>query len=173
MTNIRCKGGKEIDLLAMNPMTMQRYHIESRISTTFKLKLEATYTKDGRCHKNGLDYFKKDKFEHPLVKEKINEIFGETEYSKVLVVWNVEDISLLDVARKQYGFEIWFIDDLINEILVKGNLKGSRDDVLRLIELISILLKERVKTYHMRRRVTRKTIEEEGRLPQIPREEQI
>jgi hypothetical protein len=34
MTNIRCKGGKEIDLLAVNPITGKRYHIESRVSTS-------------------------------------------------------------------------------------------------------------------------------------------
>jgi Holliday junction resolvase-like predicted endonuclease len=60
MTNIRCKGGKEIDLLAINPKTLERYHVKSRVSTTFKLKLKATYSKKGRCYKNGIDYFAKE-----------------------------------------------------------------------------------------------------------------
>jgi len=71
MTNIQLKGKKEIDLLAVNPVLNQYYHIESRVSTTFKLREKATYTKDGRCHRNGLDYFRKEKFEHSTVKQRI------------------------------------------------------------------------------------------------------
>lgn len=42
MTNIKCKGGKEIDLLAVVPITLERYYVESRVSTTFKLREKAT-----------------------------------------------------------------------------------------------------------------------------------
>jgi nucleoid DNA-binding protein len=38
MTNIKCRGNKEIDLLAMNPKTNEKYHVEARVSTTFSLK---------------------------------------------------------------------------------------------------------------------------------------
>jgi hypothetical protein len=41
MTNVKCKGGKEIDLLAMDPKTLEKYHVESRVSTSFKLRREA------------------------------------------------------------------------------------------------------------------------------------
>lgn len=175
MTNVKCKGGKEIDLLAMNPKTLEKYHVESRVSTSFKLRLEATSTKNGRCHKNGLDYFHKEKFEHEAVKNKVIEVFGNSHYRKILVIWNVTDISLLDVSQEKYGIEIRFIDDLINDLLVKGNLKGSRDDVLRMIDLISILLKQSVKTrrFFSGKRVTKEEMEEEARLPQIPRREVV
>jgi len=46
---------------------LKKYHIESRVSTTLKLREKATKKKDGTSHKDGLDYFKKDKFEHSAV----------------------------------------------------------------------------------------------------------
>jgi hypothetical protein len=70
MANVKCKGGKEIDLLAINPKNLERYHIESRVSTTFKLRHKATFTKGGTCHKNGIDYISKEKFSDKHVLEK-------------------------------------------------------------------------------------------------------
>ena len=171
MTNVKCAGGKEIDLLAMNPKTSDRYHVESRVSTTFKLKGTATFNKKtGACHKNGLDYFHKEKFEHEAVKKKISEYFGNNDYKKILVVWSMEDISLADFALKKYGFWVCYIDEMINDLLVKGNIRGSRDDVLRVIELVSVLQKTFVKSRRLGGRVSKEEMEEESRLPQFPRD---
>jgi hypothetical protein len=60
MTNVRCKGGKEIDLLAINPLTRKKYHVESRVSTTFSLKAKDTYSHRGNLkipHRDGIDFF--------------------------------------------------------------------------------------------------------------------
>jgi hypothetical protein len=65
------------------------------VSTTFKLRDKATYTKDGRCHKNGLDYFQLEKFEHSKIKDKVKELFGDAEYHKCLVVWNLDGLNYL------------------------------------------------------------------------------
>jgi hypothetical protein len=86
MTNVRCAHGKEIDLLAINPRNGEKYHVESRISTTFKLREKATRKKNGTSHKDGLDYFKAEKFEHQAVLTRIKELLGDLNYSKVLVV---------------------------------------------------------------------------------------
>jgi hypothetical protein len=144
MTNVKCEGNKEIDLLSINPITMERCHVESRISTTFKLRLEATYTKRGTCHRNGLDYFNKEKFEHPAVKKKILELFGNVPYSKVLFIWDTQcgGGTIRRIAKEKYGIEIM---DLGAIIAVFKGLKlpsGSRDDVLRIMELVSKLDKE-------------------------------
>lgn len=146
MTNIKCSGGKEIDLLAINPKNMERYHVESWVSTIFKLRESATYTKAGRCRRNGLDYFNKEKFEHSAVKSSINRIFGDADYQKVLVVWYVHDHKIPEIARRQYGIEVWTLGGIIYELMsgdyrsgsMSGNYRlGSRDDVLRLLELTS------------------------------------
>ena len=42
MTNIKCKRGKEVDLLAVNPRTGEKYHVESRIDTSPSFK-KATF----------------------------------------------------------------------------------------------------------------------------------
>jgi hypothetical protein len=91
MTNIRCKGGKEIDILATNPTTGKKYHVESRVSTVFKLREQATKKKDGTSHKNGLNYFKKEKFENSAVLARIKELLGDKDYEKVLVVHDTEE----------------------------------------------------------------------------------
>jgi len=134
MTNIRCKGNKEIDLLAVNPIKPEYYHVESRVSTTFKLGENATYTKDGRCHRDGLDYFSKEKFEHPLVKEKIRELFGASKYRKWLVVWQVRNENLVMKALHEYDIEIYWIHELIANLRQQKLTSGSRDVVMRMIE---------------------------------------
>lgn len=138
MTNIRLKGGKEIDLLAVNPRTGEKWHVEARVSTTFKLRVESTKTKNGRSHKDGLDYFYEEKFNHPTVKEAVKKIFGSGDYKKVIVVWGVKENKVFAKA-KNLGIEIWLIADLIKELkeqIEKGQIKGSRDDILRTIELV-------------------------------------
>jgi len=146
MTNIRCRGGKEIDLLAVDPRNDRRWHVEARVSTSFPIRMRATYTRDGRCHRNGLDWFKKEKFEHPYVLERIKEIFGSLEdYEKILVVFTTEKgyaPEWIEEAYKKYGIRVWFIRDVIEALKERIRVVGARDDVLRLIELISMIEKQ-------------------------------
>ena len=138
MTNIRCKGGKEIDVLAMNPITGKKYHIESRVSTTFKLREQATEKKDGTSHKDGLNYFKKEKFEHSTVLARVKELFGDLDYEKVLVVHDTEEPrdALIQKALDKYGIHILLMKDVIADLKEEVEVRGSRDDVMRFVELI-------------------------------------
>jgi len=150
MTNIKCEGGKEIDLLAVDPREGRRWHVESRVSTTFPLRMEATYTKDGKCHRNGLDWFKENKFEHPSIVKKIEELFGCLDYEKVLVVYTTEvgyDPSWINTAYRRFGIQVWFIMDIIETLKEQIKVVGARDDVLRLIELISKTERDREKIF--------------------------
>jgi hypothetical protein len=57
-----------------------------------------------------------------------------------LVVWDVEDESIIEKARKQFGIVVWCMDLLIFGLqsqTLLGLKRGSRDDVMRTIELIS------------------------------------
>ena len=78
MTNIMLEGGKEIDLLAFDPITKERYHVEVRVATGrgFRLRLIDTQTKKGRKHRRGLDTLNEIKFAHPTVVSAVKEIFG-------------------------------------------------------------------------------------------------
>ena len=148
MTNVQCKGRKEIDLLAINPVSSKKFHVEARIATSrsFALTYKDTRSKRG-SHRIGLDYFQKEKFNHPAVVERIKELFGDTNYDKILVVWTVKDTDAMGEnfranAYHEYGIHVYHIMDMINLLKEKGTMRGSRDDVLRLIELISLLDRE-------------------------------
>jgi len=146
MTNIRLKKGKEIDLLALNPKTGEKWHVEARVSTArgFALREKDTYTSRGRPHKRGLDYFAREKFDHPVVKEKIRELIGDSRYRRVLAVWNTEDnfVHLPQLAKEKYDIEIWGIRHLLWEFMKEKKTTGSRDDILRTMELVSSIIKE-------------------------------
>ena len=139
MTNIMLRGGKEVDLLVYNPRTNEKYHIEVRVTIGrgFRLRLIDTQTKNGRKHKRGLDTLNEIKFVHPIVANKVTEIFGGSEYKKVLVVWDVQDSEVIDQAQKHYNIEVWKISNIINEMIEKIGTKSYRDDVLRTVQLIS------------------------------------
>jgi hypothetical protein len=143
MTNVKCKGNKEIDLLAVNPRDpsgdLRRFHVEARVSTTFPLRMQETKTTSGKSNKNGLDYFIKEKFYHPSVLERAEVMFGTKKYDRVLVVHSVKGMEFGDLFEKvynTYGIMVWRIGDLIHWLRLQNYPLGSRDDVLRLIELI-------------------------------------
>jgi len=139
MTNVMLEGGKEIDLLAVNPISGEKYHIEVRVATGrgFALRLIDSQTKSGRKHRRGMDTLNEIKFVHPTVVSAVREIFGGGEYRKVLVVWDVEDSKVIEQAKSLYSIEIWKISSIISELTQEVKTKPYRNDVLRTIQLIS------------------------------------
>jgi len=138
MTNIVLSGGKEIDLLAVNPVSGEKFHIEVRVAIKgFRLRLVDTQTKSGRRHRRGLDTLNEIKFAHPTVVNAVKKIFGSGEYKKVLVVWDVQDNKVIEQAKSIYDIEIWRISDIISELMREVKSRAYRDDVLRTIQLIS------------------------------------
>jgi len=146
MTNIRLKGNKEIDLLAVNPENGEKFHVEARIATSRSMALREkdTNTSNGRPRRRDLLYFSKEKFNHPTVIEKIHELFGNSNYHKVLIVWNTKDNFgyLPKIAKEEFGIEIWGMRHTLREFIKKKVSVGSRDDILRTMELISSILQE-------------------------------
>jgi hypothetical protein len=139
MTNVMLGGGKEVDLLAYNPRTNEKYHIEVRVTIGrgFRLRMKDTQTKNGRKHRRGLDTLNEIKFIHPTVTNKVAEIFGSSDYKKVLVVWDVQNNAVIKQAKDVYGIEIWLVSDILSEIIKEVKTRPYRDDVLRTIQLIS------------------------------------
>ena len=139
MTNVMLGGGKEVDLLAYNPRTKEKYHIEVRVTIGrgFRLRLIDTQTKDGRKHRRGMDTLNEIKFIHPTVTNKVTEIFGSSDYKKVLVVWDVQDSKVIEQAKDEYNIEVWKISEVINQLMKEVKTRPYRDDVLRTIQLIS------------------------------------
>lgn len=138
MTNVVLSGGKEIDLLAVNPISGEKFHIEVRVAIKgFRLRLIDTQTKSGRKHRRGLDTLSEIKFVHPTVVNAVKEIFGSGEYKRVLVVWDVEDSKVIEQAKSVYNIDVWKISSIINELMRKVKSRAYRDDILRTIQLIS------------------------------------
>lgn len=139
MTNVMLGGGKEIDLLAFNPVSGEKFHIEVRIATGrgFRLRMIDTQTKNGRKHRRGLDTLNEIKFVPPIVVNSVKEIFGSPEYKKVLVVWAVQGDEVIEQAKAVYNIEVWKLSDIMSEMMKAIGTRSYRDDVLRVIQLIS------------------------------------
>jgi hypothetical protein len=139
MTDVMLEGGKEIDLLAVNPISGEKYHIEVRVAIGkgFRLRLVDTQTKNGRKHRRGMDTLNEIKFSHLTVVKAVKEIFGSSEYRKVLVAWDVEEESVIERAKSQYDIEVWKMSDIMGELIREVKTKAYRDDILRTLQLIS------------------------------------
>jgi hypothetical protein len=140
MTNIMLKGGKEIDLLANNPRSTEKYHIEVRVAIGkgFRLRMKDTQTKNGRKHRRGLDTLSVIKFEPQIVVDSVKRIFGSSDYKRVLVVWNVQNSEVIKQAKMVYGIEVWKMPDIIDQIMRRVETKAYRDDVLRTLQLVRL-----------------------------------
>lgn len=138
MTNIRLKGNKEIDLLAINTIRGEYYHVESCVSTTSKLRLKATCNKDGTYNRNGIDYFLREKFGHYRVEEYTRWVFNNKPYHKVLVVWDTQEDfkEFTKKVKDGCGIEIWLMKGIIYDLSNHKTTSGSRDDILRTMELV-------------------------------------
>ncbi len=148
MTNIKCERKFEIDLLAIDPKTLERYHVESSIHTTSKLTSKAKFSNV----KNSLDYYQKHKFENQFVKQVINEVFSNQPYTKILFVWNIED-RVYEIARRDYKIEIQSLMGIISALINTKPTCGSRDDILRTMELVTLSLgKEKARGSYSRRK---------------------
>lgn len=144
MTNVMLEGGKEIDLLAFDPRSGDKYHIEVRVAIGkgFLIRLVDTQTKSGIKHKRGLDTLNAIKFSSPAVVNGCREIFGCDKYKRILVVWDVQEINVIEQAKRLYEIEVWRISELITELISEVGTKAYRDDILRTAQLIGINTKK-------------------------------
>lgn len=146
--NIKCPGQYEIDLLAIDPKTNHRYHIESgvSISTGFSLLTGKKFDEEIfkiPIHKpeqrRTIGFFLERKFKPRHVRQTLSKYgFREGKYKKVIVSWGwTEEAGKL--ARK-HKIELWCFPDLLEEIA--KSLKKKRiyftDDTLRTIHLYTL-----------------------------------
>jgi hypothetical protein len=80
------------------------------------------------------------------VKEKIGEFFGKSDYKKWLVVSPQDVNPQLDKYAGSLGIEIWYIEVMVRMIMRKMCRYGSRDHVLRTLEIVK--LKEKWQSKH-------------------------
>jgi len=145
IANIKCKGQYEIDLLAIDPLTLSRYHIESGVSISgahskltarpfdpqaLKRRVEAA------SQRRTLGYFVERKFGAPEVVTRLaNYGFREGNYNKVIVSWGWTD----DAAQEaeELGILLWDFRDIL-QVIAQEVGKGRAyhtDDTLRTLQL--------------------------------------
>jgi hypothetical protein len=134
MTNILLEAKKEIDLLAVHPTKEEFYHVESCVKTTHKLRLHS----QGKDDDFSIEYFGQKKFGDYRVERHINGVFNNKPYHKILVVWDVQG-DFQDLRKKVMegcGIEIWLMRGIIYDLSNHKMASGSRDDILRTMELV-------------------------------------
>jgi hypothetical protein len=148
LANIPCGGQYEIDLLAIDPVTHDRYHIESGISVSGSYsKLTDKPFSDAdlktRVKQAGqrrtLGYFADRKFGNPHVQRMLrNYGFKDGQYNKVIVTWDWMD-GVKEKATRM-GIELWDFRKILREIA--GRVEDGRtyftDDTLRTLHLFAL-----------------------------------
>ncbi len=145
--NIRCGGQLEIDLLAIDPVSLNRYHIESGVSVSGSFsKLTAKPFSEKAlkirvkqpAQRRTLGYFTERKFGDPNVVGKLQEYgFVPGDYFKVIVSWGWTDEAA--EAATDEGVVLWDFRDLLKEIADTFKHKRSyfTDDTLRTLQLFA------------------------------------
>jgi len=143
--NIRCPGQSEIDLLAIDPKTGNKYHIESGVSISgAHSKLTAKPFDPERmkvrvekpAQRRTLGYFVKHKFSSPGVMKTLRDYgFIKGRYGKIIVTWGWTPEAFHEA--QQLGIDLWDFPDLMDKIAKKIEDKRSyfTDDTLRTIHL--------------------------------------
>jgi hypothetical protein len=143
--NIKCDGQFEIDLLAIDPVGLERYHIESGVSVSgsFSALTDKLYdpgdlkirVKIGRARRT-LGYFIERKFGSPGVIARLRDYgFKRGNYSKVVVTWGWTEEAARKAKKKHVI--LWDFRDLIDEIAEASRHQRSHftDDTIRTLQL--------------------------------------
>lgn len=142
---IKCTGQYEIDLLAINPTTLERYHVESGISISggFSKLTNEPYSREElkiRVKQAGqrrtLGYFIQRKFGSPQIAETLAQYgFKPGEYKKVIVSWGwTEDAA---TAAREQGIQLWDFRKIVVQIAeaFQDSRSYFTDDTMRTIQL--------------------------------------
>ncbi len=145
--NIKCSGQYEIDLVAIDPRTLDHYHIETGVSISgafSKLTAQPFSPEDYKVpvkkavQRRTVGYFAVRKFGAPQVVDKLNEYgFKKERYSKVIVTWGWTD-EAKDQAKK-HGIILWDFRELLRDIgeVFSDVRTYFTDDTLRTLQLFA------------------------------------
>lgn len=146
--NIKAKGGKEIDILAIDKKG-RRYWIECgvthKINWALKskadrkdfqvLKREKSNKKIWR-HRNSVDYFISHKFNDPKLKEKLKDFgFKKGNYKKIIVCWQTKTESVKKYSKRKGIYEVWELKNKMKDLMSDLGETYYSDDILRTLQL--------------------------------------
>jgi len=149
--NIGCGGQKEIDLLAIDPVTNERYHIETSVSISSgfsKLTTKAFTTGDHKDRvkaataRRTLGFFIEEKFEPHSVANALLELGCDPpNVHRIIVTWDATPEAEQEATSR--GISVWKFPELMGQIADEA-AKGSAyfsDDTLRTLMLFARGLK--------------------------------
>ncbi|MEH3107746.1 MAG: hypothetical protein PGN09_10845 [Sphingomonas fennica] len=143
--NLRCAGQHEIDLIALDPVSLDRYHIETSVSGSQSFSRLTTKAFDPELYKKPVEkatqrrtlgFFIERKFGPAPVKETLAHYgFVDGNYRNVIVTWDWSS-DALELARSA-GIELWSFQEIMREIAdaIQHQRSYFGDDTLRTINL--------------------------------------
>lgn len=143
--NLRCAGQHEIDLIALDPVSLDRYHIETSVSGSQSFSRLTTKAFDPELYKKPVEkatqrrtlgFFIERKFGPAPVKETLARYgFVDGNYRNVIVTWDWSP-DALELARSA-GIELWSFQEIMREIAdaIQHQRSYFGDDTLRTINL--------------------------------------
>lgn len=142
--NIKCGGQKEIDLFAIDPVSGERFHIETTVSISQNYRALTTNEYVDGDHKvrgkaararRTLGFFLKQKFEAPGVRAALAKYCKDAPHRKIIVIWEWGE-GVEEVAAA-HDIELWNFRDLMREIADLGRHQRTYfgDDTLRTLTL--------------------------------------
>lgn len=145
--NLRCDAQKEIDLFAIDPVTDERWHIETSVSISsgFSALTNEPFTPGehkervkAASARRKLGFFLAEKFEPKAVEERLA-CFGcaPGKLRRAIVTWEWKDG--VPEAAAAAGVEVWGLPDMMQQIAEKSRQGRSylSDDILRTIDLFA------------------------------------
>jgi len=145
IANIKCKGQFEIDLIAIDPVSLDRYHIESgvSISGSFSKLTARPFSREKlrrrleqASQRRTLGYFAERKFGAREIGQRLAQYgFVPGNYRKVVVSWGWTGDAATQAAAQD--ILLWDFRDIIREIASKVRVQRTyfTDDTLRTLQL--------------------------------------
>jgi hypothetical protein len=139
--NVRCEGQYEVDLLAIDPATLKRYHIETSVSGSAAFsKLTARHfdrasLKDPAMRRT-LGFFVKRKFGPQEVVNRLSKLgFTKGRYHKVIVTWKWT--PEVEAKAKRAKIQLWDFPTIMKKIAdtFRSDKGYFTDDTVRTIQL--------------------------------------
>lgn len=142
--NIKCGKQKEIDLFAIDPVSLQRYHIETSVSISNSFRALTSKPFESGDHKDRvkaagarrtLGFFLAEKFEAQSVKQALAGYGAGENCRKIIVAWEWKN-ETQEVAAA-HGIELWDFQELMRDIAELGRHDRTyfTDDTLRTLTL--------------------------------------
>lgn len=145
--NLRCDTQKEIDLFAIDPVTDERWHIETSVSISsgFSALTNVPYEPGEHKHRlkaatarRKLGFFLAEKFEPKAIEERLA-CFGcaPGKLRRAIVTWDWKD-GVAEAAAAA-GVEVWALPDMMQQVAEKSRQRRAylSDDILRTIDLFA------------------------------------